>query len=285
MYGTSQSRSINDGRPDGPRRYSLKTVIALSLAFSVVSVTGAVGASMHFSSSGGGPGRANLTCRGGISSLSHVLTTDASIFPGDPETEIETVFTVAEDFFLLERVSLSTHTGTHLDAPAHFIEGGRSVDEMDASEFVFPAYIIDVRARMAAEGPDFVLTVDDVVEYERRNGSIRDDSLVIIRTGRAEDFATPAYADNAPGFSGDAVQWLFDERSISGVGSDSYGPDATIDEDFSATYTALANDGISIPGLTNLDSMNLRGDLIIAPPVRLDSGSGYQVNPLACHSR
>jgi len=78
---------------------------------------------------------------------------------------------------------------------------------------------------------------------------------------------------------------MFDKRNISGVGSDTFGPDASLDTDgfiYPGTDTALRNDGFALPGLTNLDSISKRGDIIIAPAVRLGDGSGYQVNPLGC---
>ncbi len=267
----------------GGKRIGLRSAIGLGLVFSIVSAAGAAGASYAFRVRGGGEGRAVVACNGGVSQLSHVLNEEAPIFPGDPETTIEIFATIENDGYLVEDLSLATHTGTHFDAPGHFIEGGRTVDELDASEFIWPAYIIDVRERMEDEGPNFQLTKQDIKEYEWENGRIKRGSMVIIRTGLAEAYGTEGYFAEAPGFSGDAVQWLVDRRRIDGIGSDNFGPDATEDEDFLATYTILLNDRFALPGLTNLDSMNIKGDVIIASPIRLENGSGYQVNPIACH--
>ena len=267
------------------RKVGLRSAVGLGLVFAMVSAAGAAGATYAFRVRGGGEGRAVLACNGGVSSLSHVLNADAPIFPGDPETSIEIFANIADDGYLVEALSLATHTGTHFDAPGHFIEGGRTVDELDASEFIWPAYIIDVRERMEEEGANFQLTKNDIKDYEDENGRIRRGSMVIIRTGLAEVYGTEAYFGDAPGFSGAAVQWLVDRRDVGGIGSDNFGPDATSDELFDATYTILLNDRIAMPGLTNLDSMNIKGDVIIASPVRLEDGSGYQVNPIACLSR
>lgn len=269
----------------GSRRVALRSTMGVALAFVVATSAGAAGATYHFRVRGGGPGHAALACNGGVSQLSHVLNEDASIFPGDPETSIDIFANLPDHGYLVEDLSVATHTGTHLDAPGHFIDGGRTVDELDAEELVWPAYIIDVRDRMEAEGPNFQLTKKDIRAYERENGRIRKNSMVIIRTGLAESFGTEGYFAEAPGFSGAAVQWLVDGRKIGGIGSDSFGPDATEDELYDATYTILANDKVALPGLTNLDTMNIRGDVIIAPPVRLEDGSGFLVNPIACHGR
>lgn len=229
-------------------------------------------------------GDAVLSCPGGMSRLGHVFSADASVFPGDPPPEIEIVFTVPTDGFLVEMVDTGTHTSTHLDAPIHFIDGGRSVDELAAEEFVWPAYVIDVRDRMTGTPADaFQLEVADIRAHEREHGRIPSGAMVIIQTGFDAFFGTPAFLADAPGFSGAAVQWMVDERGVRGVGSDTFGPDWTGDFDFDATYTILANDGVALPGLNNVDSLATVGDIIMAPTVALIDGSGYQVDPLACH--
>lgn len=265
----------------GMRRFGAATVVGL-----LVVMAGAAGAGFGFRVRGGeGNSHAALNCRGGMSHLSHVFSEDSSIFPGDPETMINVVFTVAADGFLLEEVSASTHTNTHFDAPAHFIEGARTVDQVAAEELVWPAYVIDVRDRIAADGGDFQLSVDDVEDYEDEHGTIPLGALVILQTGFEDKFGTPAYVDDdAPGFTGPTVQWMFDTRGIKAVGSDTLGPDASTDGLFDATYTTLLNDGFTIPGLTNLDSLGINSDIVLASPVRLIDGSGYQVAPLACHA-
>ncbi len=272
-----------------------RKVVASTLALAIVGTAGAVGASQAFRVRAQGSG-AQLSCPRGIESLGHILDETASIFPGDPETVIDRQEFTYEDngveyfSYRIEELTTATHTGTHLDAPSHFIEtGARSVDDLDASEFVWPSYIVDVRDRMnGTEADGFQITVDDIKAYEKTNGKIQRGSLVIVQTGLADDFGTgdpvayTGYFADAPGFSGDAVQWMVDERGVKAIGSDSFGPDATSDVDYMATYTILANDGVAIPGLTNLDSMSVKGDIVMASPVRLLDGSAFQVNPLAC---
>jgi len=263
-------------------------VAALAATAVVAGAAGAAGARFGFEvrGSGGGGAGASLRCDGGMTRLSHVLFEGASVFDGDPIPTVEVVADIEPDGFRVELVSTGTHTGTHIDAPGHFRAGGRTVDELEAEELVWPAYVIDVRNRMAGPGPDdFQLTVDDIRQVERRQGRIPTGALVIIQTGFDARFGTPAYDEPVPGFAGDTVQWLFDERHIGGIGSDTYGPDATSDELFSATDTALANDGIAMPGINNLDSLNRTGDIVIAGVVPLKDGSGYQIDPLACHGR
>ena len=258
------------------------TGVALA-AFSLAGVAGA-GVGVRISGGGGSSRQASLSCPGGMTRLGHVFDENGSIFEGDPVTEIEQVTSIAVDGYLVERVTTGSHNGTHLDAPGHFFEDGRTIDELQAHEFVWPAYVIDVRSRMAQEGPDFQLTVQDIRNVERRQGKIPKGAMVILQTGFDELFGTPAYDANTPGFAGDAVQWMVDARRIGGIGSDTYGPDATIDEDFSATATILDNDRVAMPDIANVSSLHRTGDVIIAPAVPLRDGSAFMVDPLACHA-
>ncbi len=250
---------------------------------------GAVSA-VGFMADGANDSGAALTCPGGVSRLGHVLNENASIFPGDPETNIEIVATVAADGYLVEAVGVGSHTGTHLDAPGHFIDGGRTVDELGADEMVWPVYVIDVTERMAAAAAagrpiDFQLKVKDVkaaLAAQGVTGRLEENSIVVLVTGFEDKFGTEAYHDPIPGFSGAAVQYLFDQGATA-LGTDNFGPDASSDELFDATYTALLNDGVVIPDLNNVAGNLQTGDLMIASPVALENGSAFLVDPLACH--
>jgi kynurenine formamidase len=265
-----------------------KTGSAVTMALGLVAalaVTG-VAAGNSFKITGGGGSGAKLECPRGIARLGHVFDENASVFPGDPSPHITLAATIEANGFQVEEVTTGTHTGTHLDAPGHFIAGGRTVDQLVGKELVWPLYVIDVRQRMAAAADDgFQLSVADIRAYEKENGKIKNGSMVVIRTGFDAFFGTPAFLDAAPGFSGAAVQWMVDQRNIGGIGSDTFGPDATSDADFSATFTILNNNRVALPGLNSLESLQVKGDIIMAPTVALRNGSGYQTDPLGCLGR
>jgi kynurenine formamidase len=219
--------------------------------------------------------------------LWHELSPDNPIFEGDPEFVSEIFTTIAESGYLLEKItSLGTHTGTHMSAPAHFIEGGKFLSELSESWTLMPLVVIDVRARIDADGGDFSLGVADLKRWEYRYGRIPANGCVLLLTGFAEAFEAAvatavarkaavkgevgaahhppgSYFDTAPGFTGAAAAWLFDRRSIGALGSDTFGPDASSDADFSATFTALEKGGITVenagPGLA---SMRPHGDWV-----------------------
>ena len=207
------------------------------------------------------------------------------IFPDDPRFTYRIVSTVKEDGYLLEQItSLGTHTGTHISAPAHFHEGAPYLDQLDESWTLMPLVVLDVRRRVARDGGDFSLGVKDLQAFERRHGRIPHGGGVLLLTGfgrlffkrkgpgRADD-----YFDPAPGLSGDAVTWLFDRRHIRATGSDAFGPDASSDEDFSATSITLAKGGITIENVgPGLEQMRPFGDWVSVngPRARF---SGFQM--------
>ena len=192
------------------------------------------------------------------------LSPSNPIFPGDPEFTAETFSTIPKDGFLLERItSLGTHTGTHISAPAHFIEGAPALSQLDESWTLMPLVVLDVRARVASAGGDFVIEIGDLQRFERRHGRIPPGGCVLLLTGFSRRYTPDVgpgpkddYFDPAPGFIGASVAWLFDRRGIKAVGSDTFGPDATSDVDFAATSTALARGGITVenvgPGLARM---------------------------------
>ena len=196
--------------------------------------------------------------------LWQTLSPQDPLFPGDPEFTYRVVDTIPEDGYLLEQItSLGTHTGTHISAPAHFHEGAPYLNQLDESWTLMPLVVIDVRERIAKDGGDFTVGVEDLRHFERCHGRIPRGGCVLLLTGLARLYFRPTrpgpandYFDPAPGFDGNAVTWLFDKRSIKATGSDTFGPDATSDEDFSATSITLAKGGITVenvgPGLATM---------------------------------
>lgn len=280
------------------------------VVIAVLAASGVAGAtySQLIKIRGKGSEAARLVCPGGMTNLGYELSELGTVFPDDPATHIDDVYTVAVEQFEVERVTMSSHTGTHLDVPRHFIEGERGLTDLNPEEFVWPAYKIKVSELDLDEG-QLQITKADIKAYEDEYGKIKAGSLVVLDTAVTDEFDlddphderiigdstfNDAVTDTAQnvddfweldteGFEGAAVQWMFDKRNIAGVGSDAYGPDASDDAFFDATYTTLLNDGVALVAINNVESLNVNGDIILAPTVRLSEGSGFPTNPIACH--
>ena len=201
--------------------------------------------------------------------LGQPLTTAAPIFPGDPPFHWRVWTTVPQSGYLLEQItSLGTHTGTHISAPCHFHVGARCLVHLGERFFTpRPLVVIDLRRAIADRhgNGDFLIGVGELRAFERRHDRIPPGSYVVLFTGLSRfyglgDRTRPGpyndYFDDVPGFSGAAVDWLFAQRHILGVGADTFGPDATMDQTFAATTEATANGGITLenmgPGLARM---------------------------------
>ncbi|HEY8536856.1 MAG TPA: cyclase family protein [Vicinamibacterales bacterium] len=182
------------------------------------------------------------------------------------------------------------HGGTHLDAPIHFAEGGRTAGEIPVSQLVGPAVVIDITRQSAAD-PVYRLSVDDVLAHEREHGRIPEGAIVLARTGwsrfwpdRKAYFGddTPGDASKLrfPGFSAEAVKLLV-ERKVGALGIDTASLDYGPSTDFMAHRVGAAAGVPNLENLTNLDQLPPRGAVVVALPVKVARGSGGPVRVIA----
>jgi kynurenine formamidase len=226
-----------------------------------------------------------------IVNLSHVNDPSTTpLFPGDPPFTIERVFTVHHDGFLLEVIHEGMHTGTHYSAPCHFHAGAACMDDLEASDLVLPAVVIDVREQVA-EDPDHVVTVADLTAWEAEHGEIPTGAAVLLLTGCDRFWANgdvnrePTYYNcgsgrpgfHQPGFSRNAVKWLIDTGVLGqtgALGTDTFGPDPSSDASFTPTSLTLRRHRVTIENLTGLDALPPTGAWIVLGSPRNVNGSG-----------
>jgi kynurenine formamidase len=207
--------------------------------------------------------------------LTMSLRDGVPLYPGDPDfswvVAVDTRTRRHDDGgYLLERItSLGTHTASHVSAPAHFIIDGATVSEMDEGFTLMPLAVIDVRDRIRTDGADFFVTRDDLLSWEGRHGGIPAGGCVLVLTGCASLFSegsgdgSPYVTTRAPGFAAEAGDWLFAERSIRATGSDTLGPDATMDTALQATARTLFHGGVTLENVgSGLSRMRPHGDWI-----------------------
>jgi kynurenine formamidase len=221
--------------------------------------------------------------------LTMSLRDDVPLYPGDPEFTWEVATdtrTPAHDDggYLLEHItSLGTHTASHISAPVHFILGGKRLSQLDEDFTLMPLAVIDVRHRIVRNGPNFFVSREDLRIWERRHGRIPARGCVLLLTGYAPLFYQGSGSDSpyvttpAPGFDGAAVDWLFTARSILATGSDTLGPDATMDAALQATTRTLLHGGITLENVgPHLPRMRAHGDWIAVNGNR-PAFSGFQM--------
>ena len=163
-----------------------------------------------------------------MADLSHVLTPDFPVWPGFAPLQIDRIETYGERGFAANALHVCEHTGTHIDAPVHFVDGAAAVDEIDATNLVASIAVIDIREK-AHHDADAVVTRADIERWEIAHGPIPGGAAVLMYSGWESRLADGARAylneDDAgvlhfPAFSGDAAEFLVRERSIKGIGVD-----------------------------------------------------------------
>jgi kynurenine formamidase len=190
--------------------------------------------------------------------------------------------------------SCSEHTGTHFDAPIHWISGrhlpDNSTDTIPVKSFVAPACVIDC-SQESADNADFLLTVDFLRKWERRHGRIPPGSWILMRTDWSKRTDPVAYQNldetgqHTPGPDTAAVQFLIDERQVLGFGSEAIGTDAGqafhLKPPYPCHYYMHGSGRFGLQCLTNLDLLPPIGAAIIAAPLKIKEGSGSPLRVLA----
>ena len=186
------------------------------------------------------------------------------------------------------------HTGTHFDAPIHWVTGkdlpDNACDTIPATRFVGPGCVIDVERDVAAD-PDFLLTPERIEEWEAAHGRIPAGSWVLLRTGWSRRTDPAAFLNlgpdgpHSPGFHASASLMLAHDRDVLGVGVETIGTDAgqagTFDPPF-PNHTIMHGAGkFGLASLCNLDRLPPVGAVVIAAPLKVVNGSGSPLRVLA----
>jgi kynurenine formamidase len=190
-------------------------------------------------------------------------------------------------------ISMNEHTGTHFDAPVHWVSGkdlpNNTTDTIPAEKLIAPAVVIDI-SRDVAANPDFLLTVDALKTWEAAHGRIPDGAWVLLRTDWSKK-SGDAYANvrddgaHTPGPDVASIKWLVEERDVIGFGTETIGTDAgqayAFQPPFPAHFFMHGKGRYGLQCLANLDQLPPTGALVIAPPLKIKGGSGSPLRVLA----
>ena len=190
-------------------------------------------------------------------------------------------------------LEIGEHTGTHFDAPIHWISGrdGIDVSQVPPQHLIAPAVVID-RSAESAEDPDYLLTVDDVRAFEADHGPLPEGGWLLLHTGwdaRAQD--TEAFLNardgnpHSPGPDVECARWIAEESPLVGVGVETVGIDAggaaEFDPPFPAHYYLMGAGKYGVTQLANLGDLPPTGALLFVAPLKLTGGTGSPVRALA----
>jgi kynurenine formamidase len=215
-----------------------------------------------------------------LQDLTHVFTEGFPVFTFDPPAR-EDLVTIPTGGFYSQQWTFGEHSGTHMDAPGHFVVGGRLSPEITPQELLVPIVVIDISDR-AEHDHDAVVAVDDLRRFERRHGRIPRGALVSMDSGWARKIGDPlefkggaAFPNyHFPGFGLDAALWLAEERDVTAIGVDTLSLDPGNSSTFPVHVNFLKTDRYGLENLANLDKIPPRGAVAYVGLIPWEQGSG-----------
>jgi len=210
-----------------------------------------------------------------ILDLTLTISNKIPTFPGSPQPKLIPWENVRDDGYNLEFLFMSTHTGTHMDAPYHFLEKGAKIHEISLKKLVSEAVLIQSKKK---DGES--ITKTDIQKFEKKHGKIASFSSVIFYTGWQRNLQKKYYFTKNPGLSVSAAKYLASKK-ISLVGIDSPSIDLGKDSKFSV-HQIFAKKGILIvENLANLEKIKSSKFHLIVLPLKLKNATGSPVRAIA----
>ena len=196
-------------------------------------------------------------------------------FPGSPKLQFIPWSTLKKDGYNLELLFLSSHTGTHLDAPYHFAKNGAKIHQIPLDRLLGNGILIKIK-----KGKNQVITKNDLVLFERKNGNIQKHSSIIFHTEWQKNLNSDSYFINNPGLSESAAKYLV-SKEINLVGIDSPSIDLGTNRTFIAHKILAKNNILIVENLTNLNKISSKQFDFIILPLKLKDASGSPVRAIA----
>lgn len=226
---------------------------------------------------------------GAIVDLSHPYDEDTVFWPTAAGFELTTDFeglTEAGYYYTANTFCTAEHGGTHIDAPIHFAEGRRSVDEIPLEQLMGQAVVINVSDRCSGDA-DYQIGIGDFEGWEAEHGRLPEGAIVLLNTGFArfwpdrelymgtDERGPEAVAKlHFPGLDPDAAAWLVANRSINAIGLDTPSIDFGQSTDFRSHQVLFAADIPAFENLMGLNQLPATGFVVIALPMKIAGGSG-----------
>lgn len=188
------------------------------------------------------------------------------------------------------------HTGTHFDAPVHWVTGkdGADVATVPAGQLVAPAVVLDVTDQVRQD-PDFVITREHVEAFAAEHGPLPDGGWLLCRTGwsarttQQDMINKDDDGPHSPGMSADCARWIAEETPLIGLGVETVGTDAGAAAGFEPPFPChsylLGNGKYGLAQLTNLDRLPATGAVLVTSPLKIVGGSGSPARVLALVER
>lgn len=207
-----------------------------------------------------------------VTDLSHIIDSDMPVFPGTEQPIFKTANTFDKDGFRETKITFYSHTGTHIDAPAHMLSDGPYLDNLNIEHFLGKATILDFSNR-ATEFID----VESLKPYEE---IVKNVEFIIIKTGWSKYWGDDQYFRNFPSLSEDSAKWL-SGFNLKGIGMDTISIDDMNSVTFAVHKLLMAKGIIIIENLTNLDSIRNEYFILSVMPLKNKNADGSPVRAIS----
>jgi kynurenine formamidase len=218
-----------------------------------------------------------------IVDLTHTLTPDFPFIPVRKLTypfELIPMATLKDNGVAANSWKIHEHLGTHADAPNHFIENQKSLDQIELSDLIVPVVVIDIESK-AMKSSDAELTREDIENFEKEYGRIPEHACVMMYSGWEKHLTDSMFVglDSAgikhyPGFSNDAIKFLVTERNIAGIGVDCLSFDPGTDENYTGHKTLFEAGKWGVECVANLDKIPKVGATVIVAVPKVGKATG-----------
>ena len=223
--------------------------------------------------------------------LTHTFEPGIPHWKGLGDEHVATLFSYDKAGFLIQQFTHVGQWGTHVDPPAHFIKGLRTVDQIRPDEMFLRLVVIDVHARVQND-PDTVLTLADVKAWESRHGAIPEGAFVAMRTDWSRRWPDEAAMQNLdsrgvahyPGWSMEALKYLYEVRKITASGHETTDTDpgiAVTKDEYPLERYLLSTNHYQIEMLANLEQVPEAGALVMVSFPKPKGGSGFPARVIA----
>ena len=231
-----------------------------------------------------------------IVDLTYAFDANSVYWPTAEQFKLETDFEGMTDkgyFYSAYRYSAAEHGGTHLDSPVHFAKGHYTVDQLPLERLMGPAIVIDV-IRQCARNADYLVSVADFQNWERRNGRMQPGTIILLKTGFGKYYpdrksylgtdergAAAVAKLHFPGLDPAAARWLTENRSIKAIGLDTASIDHGQSSLFESHRILFEHNIPAFENVANLDQLPAKGFSVIALPMKIKGGSGGPLRIIA----
>jgi kynurenine formamidase len=212
-----------------------------------------------------------------IVDLSHPISPDTQVYPGDPVPQFSPATTIDRDGYNVLHVSMGSQTGTHVDAPYHFLADGARIDAMELAMFLGPATVVDLRG----------LTPRSTIFWPQLEPSVStmpERSILVLHTGWSQRWRSLAYLDH-PFLGQDAAEGIVAAGirtvAIDAMSVDETAPPGGEPGSFAAHDVLLGAGGAIVENLTNLEAVDFAEPVVSVLPIRLADADGAPVRAVA----